>query len=234
MPFFGFFDPAYFIVLSPALILMVWAQYKVKSAFGKYSKVDVHSGLTGAETAAEILRSNGISDVHIESAGGFLSDHYDPSKKVLRLSRDVYGGRSQASVGVAAHEVGHALQHAQGYAPLQLRTGLVPVVQLGSYVWMPLLLAGMFLGIGELAIVGVVAFAGIALFQLVTLPVEFNASKRAMVEVARLGIVTGPEATGAKAVLDAAALTYVAAAIQSVLTVVYYLMRLGFLGGGDD
>ena len=234
MPFFGFLDPAYFIVLSPALILMVWAQYKVKSAFGKYSKVDVHSGLTGAETAAEILRSNGISDVHIESAGGFLSDHYDPSKKVLRLSPDVHGGRSQASVGVAAHEVGHALQHAQGYAPLQLRTGLVPVVQLGSYVWMPLLLAGMFLGIGELAIVGVVAFAGIALFQLVTLPVEFNASKRAMVEVARLGIVTGPEATGAKAVLDAAALTYVAAAIQSVLTVLYYLMRLGFLGGGDD
>ncbi len=234
MAFFGFFDPAYFIVLSPALILMLWAQFKVKAAFGKYSKVGSQSGLSGAETAAEILRANGIGDVSVQSARGFLSDHYDPRRKVLRLSEDVFGGRSQAAIGVAAHEVGHAMQHAHGYAPLQLRTGLVPVVQIGSFVWMPLLLIGMLIQVGELALLGVVAFAGIAVFQLVTLPVEFDASKRAMHEVQRLAIVNETEAAGAKAVLDAAALTYVAAALQSILTILYYLMRLGLLGGGDD
>jgi len=224
----GFFDPFYFIFLSPALILMVWAQIKVKSAFGKYSKVDTRRGLSGAEVAAHILDANGIGDVRIQLASGFLSDHYDPSKEVLRLSQGVYGGRSQASVGVAAHEAGHAIQQAHGYAPLQLRTGLVPAVQIGSFVWMPLLLAGMFFGLGPLAIVGLIAFAGIAAFQIVTLPVKFNASKRAMQEVQRLGLVQGNEAAGAKAVLDAAA------ALQSILTILYYVMRLGLLGGGDD
>ncbi|MDA1191193.1 MAG: zinc metallopeptidase, partial [Candidatus Poribacteria bacterium] len=141
-----FFDPVYFLFLAPALILMFWAQAKVQGAFAKYSKVGTQAGLTGAEVAVSILRANGISDVRVEPVQGFLSDHYDPTSKVLRLSPNVFQGRSQASVGVAAHEVGHAIQHARGYAPLQIRSALVPVVQIGSMMWIPLSLLGFFIG----------------------------------------------------------------------------------------
>lgn len=229
-----FFDPLYFLFLSPALLLMLWAQIRVKSSFSKYSQVGTASGFSGAETAREILRHNGITDVRVEEAQGFLSDHYDPSQKVLRLSPDVYEGRSQASVGVAAHEVGHAIQHAQGYGPLAIRSALVPAVQIGSYIWMPLLFIGMAMQMTGLALIGLIAFAGMTAFQLITLPVEFDASKRALQEVQTMGIVRGEELAGAKRVLDAAALTYVAAAVQSILTLLYFLFRMGLLGRRND
>jgi hypothetical protein len=229
-----FFDPLYFIILSPALLLMIWAQVKVHSAFRKYSQVGTSSGLTGGQVAMEILRANGIHDVRVEEVGGFLSDHYDPTKKVLRLSPNVYESRSTAAIGVAAHEVGHAIQHAKNYAPLALRSALVPAVQIGSFIWMPLFMLGMFIGSLQLGMLGLVAFGAVAVFQLVTLPVEFDASGRAIAEVQRLGIVRGEELVGAKRVLNAAALTYVAAAVQSLLTILYFLIQLGFLGRRDD
>ncbi|MBM3216290.1 zinc metallopeptidase [Candidatus Poribacteria bacterium] len=230
---FGF-DPLYFLFLSPALVLMLWAQFRVKSAFNKYSRVRTSSGMSGAEAAREILRANGISDVRVEQVQGFLSDHYDPTKKVLRLSPDVYQSTSAASVGIAAHEVGHAIQHAHGYGPLALRTAIVPAVQIGSFLWAPLFFIGLFFSVFELAMIGLIAFAGIAVFQLVTLPVEFDASRRAIAEVGRLGIVRGDEIVGTRRVLNAAALTYVAAAIQSLLTILYLLMRMGLLGRRSD
>jgi hypothetical protein len=213
---------------------MFWAQFKVQSAFRKYGKVTTSSGYSGSDTAREILRANGIHDVIVEEVSGFLSDHYDPSRKVLRLSPNVYRSSSAAAVGVAAHEVGHAIQHATAYAPLALRSALVPAVQIGSFVWMPLFLLGMFLGSLEFSLIGVAAFAAVAVFQIITLPVEFDASKRAIVQIQRLGIVRGDEVVGAKRVLDAAALTYVAAAVQSILTILYFLVQLGVFGRRND
>jgi Zn-dependent membrane protease YugP len=222
-----FFDPMYFLILSPALVLMIWAQVKVQSAFRKYAAVGTSSGLSGAEAAGRILRANGVGDVRVERVSGFLSDHYDPMGKVLRLSPNVHDGRSAASVGIAAHEVGHAIQHAHGYGPLALRTALVPAVQIGSFLWMPLLVAGFWMSAMQLVWLGMIAFAGIALFQIVTLPVEFDASRRAIAQVRDLKIVQGDEVVGAKRVLSAAALTYVAAAVQSIFTLLYFLVRLG-------
>jgi len=229
-----FYDPTYFLFLSPALLLMFWAQFKVQSAFHKYGKVTTSSGLSGAEVARKILAANGIWDVAVEEVSGFLSDHYDPSRKVLRLSPNVYRSNSAAAVGVAAHEVGHAIQHATAYAPLALRSALVPAVQIGSFVWMPLFVLGLALASMELALIGVAAFAAVAVFQLITLPVEFDASKRAIVQIQQLGIVRGNEVVGAKRVLDAAALTYVAAAVQSILTILYFLVQLGVFGRRND
>ena len=226
-----FFQFDYFLIVGPAFILAIWAQFKVKSAFKKYSQTDTRSGMTGAQTAEAILRANGISDVKVEGVHGFLSDHYDPRTKTLRLSPDVFQGRSQASVGIAAHEVGHAIQHAQGYAPLKLRSALVPAVQLGSWVATPVFFLGMMLT--PLLFVGVVAFGLIALFQLITLPVEYNASSRALSEIERLGIVGGAEMEGARKTLNAAALTYVAAVAQTLMTILYFLLRLGLLGGDE-
>ncbi|MDE0021891.1 MAG: zinc metallopeptidase [Candidatus Poribacteria bacterium] len=226
-----FFDFDYFLIVGPAFLLAIWAQFKVKSAFNKYSQTGTRSGMTGAQVAQEILRANGIDDVKVEGVRGFLSDHYDPRTKTLRLSPDVFQGRSQASVAVAAHEVGHAIQHAQGYAPLKLRSALVPAVQLGSWVATPVFFLGMMLT--PLLFVGVIAFGLIALFQLITLPVEYNASSRALSEIERLGIVGGAEMEGARKTLNAAALTYVAAVAQTLLTILYFLLRLGLLGGDD-
>ncbi|GIX06660.1 MAG: zinc metallopeptidase [Candidatus Poribacteria bacterium] len=228
------FDPVYFLFLSPALVLMIIAQAMVQGRFRKYSQVGTSSGLTGAEVAREILRANGILNVKVEEVSGFLSDHYDPISRTLRLSPGVYHGRSQAAVGIAAHECGHAIQHAQGYALLALRSALVPAVQVGSWIWMPLLFLGFFLGTMNLIMLGIVAFSAIVVFQLITLPVEFDASRRALVQIQQLGIVRGNEVVGARKVLTAAALTYVAAALQSVLTLLYFLMRAGLLGGRRD
>lgn len=229
-----FFDPTYLLFLSPALLLMVWAQFKVQSAFRKYGKVSTASGLTGSEVAREILRANGINDVSVEEVSGFLSDHYDPTRKILRLSPNVFRSDSAAAVGVAAHEVGHAIQHATSYGPLAMRSALVPAVQIGSFVWMPLFMLGMFLGSIEFSLIGLAAFGAVAVFQLVTLPVEFDASKRAIAQIQQLGIVSAGEVVGAKRVLDAAALTYVAAAVQSILTILYFLYQLGFFGRRSD
>lgn len=226
-----FYEFDYFLIVGPAFILTIWAQLKVKSAFKKYSQTGARSGMTGAQTAEAILRANGISDVKVEGAHGFLSDHYDPRTKTLRLSPDVFQGRSQAAIGIAAHEVGHAIQHAHGYAPLKLRSALVPAVQLGSWIATPVFFLGMMLT--PLLLLGVAAFGLIALFQLITLPVEFNASNRALAEIERLGIVSGAEIRGARKMLNAAALTYVAAVAQTLMTILYFLIRLGFFGGDE-
>jgi Zn-dependent membrane protease YugP len=228
------FDPLYLLFMVPAFLLSLVAQGLVKSSFSKYSKVGNRRGITGAEAARRILDSSGLSQVRIEPAQGRgLSDHYDPRTKVLRLSPDVYGKASLASVGVAAHEAGHALQDSSGYSPLKLRSALVPAARLGSTLAWPLLFLGMFLQVAGMIKLGVIFFSGAVLFQIVTLPVEFNASGRAMKALDGVGILSGDELSGARRVLSAAALTYVAAAVTAVLQLVYFLLRSGLLGGDD-
>ncbi len=221
-----FLDPMYFVFAMPPMLLGLWAQFKVKSAFKKYSQVPAQSGVSGAEAARRILQRGGLGNVTIEIAQGMLSDHYDPSQKVLRLSDEVYRLPSIASVGVAAHEAGHALQDKMGYAPLQLRSFMVPAVTFGSNIGPILFMAGMFLAgtLGTtLAWAGIILFGGTALFALVTLPVEFDASRRAKELLVSQGIVSSAEMKGVNAVLDAAALTYVAAAAQAIMQLVYFL-----------
>lgn len=228
-----FFDPMYFLFVGPAMILSLVAQFWVKSAFNKYSKVGIQRGLSGAEVAQYIVKQAGLG-VRVERVGGFLSDHYDPTQKVLRLSPNVYDGRSISAVGVAAHEAGHALQHARNYAPLAWRSALVPVTKIGSGLSWPILMVGFLLGSLGLIKVGIVLFSAAVLFQVVTLPVEFDASRRAVAIVSSQGIVTQQELGGVKHVLTAAAMTYVAAAISSIATLLYYLMRAGLLGGNRN
>lgn len=229
------FDPLYMVFWLPGLAIALGAQIWVKSSFSRYSKVDNRSNLSGAQAARRILDSEGLSGVKIEVAHGFLGDHYDPSAKVLRLSEEVHSGRSLASVGVAAHEAGHAVQDAAGYVPMKARAGLVPIVSLGSYLAFPLLMLGMFIKAAGLMKMGVFLFGGVVLFQVVTLPVEFNASSRAMASLEKAGILTGPEElSGARSVLNAAAMTYVAAAVSSALQLVYFMLRAGMLGGRDE
>ena len=221
-----FLDPMYFVFAMPPMLLGLWAQFKVKSAFKKYSQVPAQSGVSGAEAARRILQRGGLGNVTIEIAQGMLSDHYDPSQKVLRLSDEVYRLPSIASVGVAAHEAGHALQDKMGYAPLQLRSFMVPAVTFGSNIGPILFMAGMFLAgtLGTtLAWAGIILFGGTALFALVTLPVELDASRRAKELLVSQGIVSSAELKGVNAVLDAAALTYVAAAAQAIMQLVYFL-----------
>ncbi len=225
------FDPMYFIIVGPAFILSILAQIWVKSAFAKYSQVGVSTGLSGAEAAKKILAGQGLA-VTVERVDGFLSDHYDPRSKVLRLSSNVHDGRSLASVGVAAHEAGHALQDAKGYVPLQFRSAMVPATSIGSQLAFPLLLIGLIFHSLGLVYAGIILFSAVVLFQLVTLPVEIDASRRALALVREQGIVaTGEEAAGARSVLTAAAMTYVAAAATAILTLLYFLMRAGLLGG---
>jgi uncharacterized protein len=226
-----FFDPMYFLIVGPAFILSIVAQIWVKSTFSRFSKVGVAGGLSGAEAAQRIVNRAAIG-VRVEKVGGFLSDHYDPREKVLRLSPDVYEGRSVASIGVAAHEAGHALQHAQGYALLQFRTAMVPTTSIGSQLAFPLLIIGMLFHSMGLVLAGIILFSAVVLFQLVTLPVEIDASRRALALIRSEGIVqTDAEAAGARTVLTAAAMTYVAAAATAILTLLYFLMRAGLLGG---
>ncbi|HNU74561.1 MAG TPA: zinc metallopeptidase [Deltaproteobacteria bacterium] len=227
------FDPLYIIMILPALLLSIYAQFKVKSTYSRFSKVSTYRGITGAQAAREILRSAGVHDVDIELTRGFLSDHYDPRSRVLRLSESVYAGDSIASVGVAAHEAGHAIQHAHGYAPLKLRSALVPVSSLGSNLAWPLLIIGFIFMAQSLILAGIVFFSLAVLFQIVTLPVEFNASSRALQALPASGILSDSEVAGARKVLTAAALTYVAAATAAVLQLVYFLLRAGVLGNDD-
>ncbi len=211
-----FFDPLYLLIAAPALLLSVGAQFWVKSAFARYGKVPNRRGITGAEAARRILHAAGLGHVRIEAAQGFLSDHYDPRGTVLRLSPDVYGQSTLAAVGVAAHEAGHALQDARGYQAMQLRSALVPVASIGSTLAMPLLMFGFLLQAAALVKVGVLLFAAVVAFQLVTLPVEFNASSRALQALGGVGVLSADELPGARKVLSAAAMTYVAAAIAAV------------------
>jgi hypothetical protein len=224
-----FFDPLYLLFALPALVLGLWAQMRVRSTFGKYSRVRALSGITGAQAARRILDVNGLYNVSVERVNGFLSDHYDPRSKTLRLSPDVYDTPSLAAVGVAAHEAGHALQDKQNYAPLQVRSALVPTVQLGSWLGPIIFMVGLLMsGVfgNSIAWLGLILFAATALFSLVTLPVEFDASKRAKQLLVSQGILGTQEMQGVNRVLDAAALTYVAAALQAIMTVLYYAYLL--------
>lgn len=232
-----FIDPLYIALALPGLALGLWAQWRVKSTFRRHSEHTTRRRLSGAEIAAEILRTEGIRDVRIEPSDGFLSDHYSPGEKALRLSPDVYHGRSISAAGVAAHEVGHAIQHARSYPFLGMRSTLVPAVQFASPVAVPIIIGGFFLSgfvggaIGQLVtIVGLGLFGLVVLFQLVTLPVEFDASRRALAAIEAGQLLTPQEHDGAAEVLRAAAWTYVAAAVSSLLTLLYFLLRSGLLG----
>lgn len=223
-----YFDSTYILVLI-GVVLSLLASSRVKSTFAKYSRVRSHSGLTGAEAAERILHRAGIYDVQIENVQGQLNDHYDPRKKVLRLSDSVYGSNSIAAIGVAAHECGHAIQHQNAYVPLKIRSALVPVANFGSMIAWPIILIGLLLtGSQTMINIGIILFSTAVLFQLVTLPVEFNASRRAVQKLGEAGILHSEELTQSKKVLNAAALTYVAAAAATILQ----LLRLILLFGG--
>ena len=229
MPFFYYYDPTYILVLIGA-VLSLWASATVKSTYNKYSRVYSYSGLTGAQAAAQILRQAGIYDVRIEHVSGNLTDHYDPKARVLRLSDSVYGSNSVAAIGVAAHECGHAIQDQEDYVPLRFRSAFVPVANLGTQVAFPILLLGVFLGSSHFLIqVGLLCFFFGVLFQLITLPVEFNASGRAVRILIETGMMSDDELSKTKKVLSAAAMTYVAAAAASILS----MLRLIILFGGN-
>ena len=227
-----YFDPTYFLVLIGA-VLCIYAQMRVNSTYQKYAKVPSRTGMTGAQAAQKILGMSGIYDVRIEHVGGNLTDHYDPANKVLRLSDSVYGSTSIAAIGVAAHECGHAIQHQQGYVPLTLRSAIVPVANIGSTLAWPLILIGLLFtrNTGTFFIdLGIICFSFAVLFQLVTLPVEFNASSRALRILGEQGILSDGELPYTRKVLKAAALTYVASAASAILQ----LLRLVLLFGGRN
>jgi uncharacterized protein len=230
--FYFLFDPLYLILTAVGLGVTLWAQFKVKSTFNRYAQVGVRTGLTGAQAAAQVARAGGALDVRIERHQGFLSDHYDPSTRTLRLSPEVYDGRSISSIAVAAHEAGHAIQDAADYRWLGMRTKMVTAANIGNRLWfLPFILGAMVAGGGSvlgqtLMQVGVLLFGLVVLFQLVTLPVEYDASNRARAVLAGSGIVTtAEEAQGVNRVLGAAALTYVAAALAGILQLIYLFIR---------
>lgn len=227
---FGFIDPMYFVYIGPGLILSLYATWKTKSTFSKYSKVGSRNRMTGAQAAAQMLQRNGISGVKIEHTGGWLSDHYDPRHKVLRLSKDVYSSHSLSAIGVACHEAGHAMQDAHGYSMLNLRSALVPATNISSYLSFLIIIGGIFLQFRPLLLVGIALFSVGVVFALVTLPVEWDASRRARVAMDETGMLSPDESRHASKVLNAAFLTYLAAALTSMLTLLYYLMQFGFLG----
>jgi Zn-dependent membrane protease YugP len=221
----------YLMFILPALILSVYAQFKVKSTFNHYSQIRSAKGYSGATAASTILRRNAINNVEVEPIGGSLTDHYDPVSYRLRLSETVYGSNSIAAIGVAAHEVGHAIQHQQQYGPLTLRHKLVPVTNFASSASFPILILGAFIGSLNLVLIGILLFTAVVLFHVVTLPVELNASRRAVVQLADCGLVTAEEVPMVKKVLSAAALTYLAATLSAIANLLYYLMI--FMGNDE-
>ena len=237
-----FFDPIYWIVIGIGTLLSLWASFKVKSTFSHFSQFATRSGLRGFEVAQRILHDHGIHDVNVEPVMGSLTDHYDPTTKTLRLSESVYYSESMAALGVAAHEVGHAIQHAQGYSMLKLRSNWVPLANTGSGLSIFILIGALMVGgaatpLGSaLSLVGVLLFSCTTIFTFITLPVEFDASKRALMTLEQGGYMNSDELHGARKVLNAAALTYVAAFVTSLLTLLYWVFRLGLLGqrGGDE
>ena len=228
MPFF-FFDST-MILLIPAILLALWAQYLVKSTYAKYSKVQAASGLSGADVAQRLLQDGGLNEVQLEEVEGKLTDHYDPRSKTLRLSSSIAGSRSVAALGIAAHEVGHAIQHKHAYGAFALRQGIYPVANLGSTLAFPFFLIGFLFTAPVLMDVGIILFSGAVLFQVITLPVEFNASSRAMTLLQSRGYLAQKEVDQARRVLRAAALTYVAATAVAVM----HLLRLIILRGARD
>ncbi len=240
MLWWGWFDPMYLLFLAPGILLAMWAQWRVQSAYARASEVPARSGYTGAQAADALLNSAGIHDVAIEPNGGYLSDHYVPGQRVLRLSQGVFASRSLAALGIAAHESGHAMQEATRYPLLGLRNFLVPAAGIGSQLSWIVLFVG--LGLSGMAnalvpfghflvYLGIILFAGVVAFQVVNLPVEFDASRRARVALLSADLITPDEDVYVKRVLDAAALTYVAATLTSLLTLLYFLFRAGLLGG---
>ncbi len=227
-----FFDPLYLFFMIPGLLLSLWASARTKSAFNKWGKV--HGRMTGAQAARAMLDSAGLYDVQVGRSGGFLSDHYNPATRSLALSPDVHDIPSISAIGVACHEAGHAIQHANAYAPLQLRSALVPMAGIGSSLGWIVMTVGFLFSAGGLVQLGILLFSATVVFQLVTLPVEFDASRRAKELVVDYGIIAPHERIGVDKVLNAAAWTYVAAAVSSILTLLYFLLRAGLLGGGDD
>jgi uncharacterized protein len=216
-------DPMHLLFALPGILLGLYAQMKLSSTYGRYIRQPIASGLSGAEAAREILDRAGLNNMPVNEVGGHLTDHYDPRKKALFLSSENYRSRSVAAVGVAAHEAGHALQHKDAYGPLQLRMMLVPVTQFASWASIGLVVLGLMLSIAKLILAGVVVFAILAVFQIITLPVEFNASSRAKVQLLNLGIVQPQESRAVSQVLSAAALTYVAGMVQAVMQLLYFL-----------
>lgn len=229
MPFYPFFDPS-MIILIPAIIISFWAQSRISSTYNKYSEVRTINGYTGQQIARMMLDAAGLFDVRIEVVNSRLGDHYDPSNRILRLSPDVYSGGTISSAGIAAHEVGHAIQHKERYAPLVIRNSIVPIVNVGSSVSWVLFLAGLLLGFKGLTTLGILLFSGVVIFQLITLPVEFDASNRALNILQARGILYGDETRSAKKVLNAAAMTYVAATLMAISQ----LIRLIAISNRDD
>lgn len=232
MPYYGYYgiDMTYIVLVLPCVIFAFWAQNKVNSTFNRYSKVQNRRGLTGAQAAEAVLRANGVTNVAIEYVSGKLTDHFDPRSNVIRLSSSVYGSTSVASVGVAAHEAGHAVQYAVGYTPIKLRSAIIPLTQAGATAALPLILLGLVLNFGALIYVGIAAFGLSTLFQLVTLPVELDASRRALQTIEQNGLLTADEYPMAKKTLTAAAMTYVAALAVSLAQ----LLRLLVIFGGRN
>lgn len=226
-------DPLYLILLLPVFLLSLYAQAKVNGNYRKYGQIRNSRGLTGAQAAQAVLRSHGVHDVQIERVAGELTDHYDPRDNVIRLSKGVYGSDSIAAVGIAAHEAGHAVQYAVGYSPIKLRMAILPVTQLGSQFGLIALVLGIALYWEPLFLAGLLLFSFTTLFQLVTLPVEFNASRRAVETIEDQGLLAGDEVRGARKVLGAAALTYVAALLMSVLQLLRYVLAFAGRGGRD-
>ncbi len=229
-----FFDPVYFLFLAPGMLLAAWASWKVQSTFQEASQIRAASGYTGAQTAELLMRREGIADVRVEPVEGFLSDHYSPTEKVLRLSPAVFQSNSLAALGVAAHEAGHALQDARGYSLMQLRNAIVPLAGFGSGIAWILLIGGFLLQMSGLLYLGIAAFATTVVFQVVNLPVEFDASARARRKLLEAGLISRSEEKEVARVLNAAAWTYVAATLTAILTLLYFLFRAGLFGGSDD
>lgn len=228
MPFYYGFDIYYLILIVPALLFGLWAQSQVNTNFQKYSKIGTMRGMTGAQAAEYILQQNGIYDVEVRHISGHLSDNFNPRNKTINLSDSVYNSTSIAAIGVAAHEAGHAVQHAVNYKPIRIREMIIPVTQIGSWLYLPIIFVGFLFSSQYLVNLGIILFSTLAIFQLVTLPVEFNASDRAITTLSQSGILYGEEIDGAKKVLKAAALTYVAALVSSLAQ----LLRLIILFGG--
>ena len=226
--YYGYgFDWTYLVFIVPALLISTWAQIKVSSSFSKYSQVRNLRGLTGAQTSEYILRAYGVTGVRIEHIAGDLTDHYDPTSNVIRLSDSVYNASTVSAIGVAAHETGHALQYAEGYAPIKVRAAVIPASRIGSYASWPLLLIGMIFSLRPLIWLGIAFFALATLFQVLTLPVEFNASSRALKAIDQWNILSDEEYQGAKKVLTAAALTYVAALLTSLMQLLRLILLFG-------
>ena len=225
-----FFDPLYLLFVLPAFLLSAWASWATRSRFEKWSRVANRQGVSGADVARYLLDQNGLSQVQVVPVQGALSDHYDPRSRVVRLSEPVFYERSIASMAVAAHETGHAIQHAHRYAPLALRSLAVPLAGIGSNLGMIIIVAGFLLSFTQLVWVGIALFGGTVLFQVITLPVELDASSRAKAELARLNMVSPDEQRGVSAVLTAAAMTYVGAALSALSTLAYYALRASTMG----